>query len=163
MEQGRQALIAEGVKQEDIQIEYSVDVRYLGQAYYLNVPWSSLKQSVQDFHTRHEQRYGHALDVELELVNIRVALSEGNNELGAADKSFLSRQDQAQSEQQDKTVSLVGVDGDVPVMARDSLVTGQRLSGPVLLTEKVSTTYIMPGWSAEVDGSGNIVLERHKR
>jgi len=160
VEQGRQALIAEGVKQEDIQIEYSVDVRYLGQAYYLNVPWLSLTQSAQDFHARHEQRYGHAMDVELELVNVRVALSEGNNELASADKPFLSRQDQKQNRQQDKTASLYAVDSDMPVMARENLLTGQWFSGPVLLTEKVSTTYIMSGWQAEVDASGNILLER---
>jgi len=164
LEQGQQALIAEGVKQQDIQIEYSLDVRYLGQAYYLNVPWlsmgSSLKQSVQDFHTRHEQRYGHAMDVELELVNIRVALSEKSSELSSMDKSFLKNHDQTDNRLQEKKVKLVGIDGDVPVMARENLVTGQRLSGPVLFTEKVSTTYIMSGWQAEVDGSGNLLLNQ---
>jgi N-methylhydantoinase A/oxoprolinase/acetone carboxylase beta subunit len=38
--------------------------------------------------------------------------------------------------------------------------SGDVLSGPILLTEKVSTTYVMPGWQARLDKLGNIQLRQ---
>jgi len=166
VEQGKQALIAEGVTKDAIQIDYSIDVRYLGQAYYLNVPWqydgnsggTALQQATDNFHDLHELRYGHAMDVELELVNIRVALSEPQHDLSHTEPSFLYKQDQPSAEHQVQQVKLAGLDDDVPVMPRDSLVSEQTLIGPVLLTEKVSTTFIGKDWQATIDKNGNILL-----
>ena len=39
-EQGRQALIDEGVAMDTLETLPSVDLRYAGQSYHLNVPWS---------------------------------------------------------------------------------------------------------------------------
>jgi N-methylhydantoinase A len=97
VEQGKKALIAEGVTKDAIQIDYSIDVRYLGQAYYLNLPWTQLADAVESplllatthFHDLHELRYGHAMDVELELVNIRVALSEHQHDLSNTGTALL--------------------------------------------------------------------------
>ena len=168
VEQGKKALIAEGVTKDAIQIDYSIDVRYLGQAYYLNLPWTQLADAVESplllatthFHDLHELRYGHAMDVELELVNIRVALSEHQHDLSNTGTSFLYRQEQPEAEYQVQQVKLAGLDEDVPVMPRDSLVSKQTLVGPVLLTEKVTTTFIGKNWHCQPDAFGNLILSR---
>ena len=46
------------------------------------------------------------------------------------------------------------------VLLRHALVTGEQVKGPALLTEAQTTTVIPPGWSAEIDERGHIVLER---
>ena len=43
---------------------------------------------------------------------------------------------------------------------RASLRPGDLLDGPALVAQLDSTTVIAPGWSATVDGQGNLVLVR---
>jgi N-methylhydantoinase A len=37
---------------------------------------------------------------------------------------------------------------------------GQRIKGPALITETVATTWIAPGWECQVNGQGNLRLNR---
>ena len=154
---GRTALHAEGVSDKDIKIGYSLDLRYQGQAYYLNVDWpasdDSLQQATALFHSLHEQRYGHALDVDLELVNLRVALFCETNrpslQFNPETRRIESRE-----------VKLLGIDETVTVLERSSLKPGQEIQGPALLTEKVATTFIEKDWQATIDDDGNVLLKR---
>jgi len=59
-----------------------------------------------------------------------------------------------------KTVALAGIDGPVPVYARDSLVEKEIIPGPALITETVSTTYMASGWECVLHESGSLVLTR---
>ena len=54
--------------------------------------------------------------------------------------------------------TLYGIDKEVPILNRDELSCGEKIIGPVLITETVSTTYLAPGWSCEVDKSGCLLL-----
>jgi N-methylhydantoinase A/oxoprolinase/acetone carboxylase beta subunit len=47
----------------------------------------------------------------------------------------------------------------VPVLARASLVSGQRVVGPAVLLQPDATTWLAPGWRAEVGAWGDLVLE----
>ena len=47
----------------------------------------------------------------------------------------------------------------VPVVARASLQPGQSLVGPALIPEATGCTVLEPGWTAAVDGLGNLLLE----
>ena len=158
---GCAALIAEGAALTDIKIEYSVDLRYQGQAYYINVPWQTSEQasepasevSEQAFHKLHQQRYGHALEVELELVNIRVAVSCASEQINLS-PAPVNRQ------RSSIKVSLMGIDHPVEVIERESMVVAEEIAGPVLITEMVSTTFVDSGWSMKIDAVGNILLRR---
>lgn len=68
--QGVVELVAEGVGKSDCQSARSADLRYSGQSYTLEVPWS--RTSGTDFEVMHAARYGHALPLPVELVNVRV-------------------------------------------------------------------------------------------
>jgi len=46
------------------------------------------------------------------------------------------------------------------VYDRQVLRPGDRLSGPAMICEEIATTIVEPGWSAEVDGIGNLILRR---
>ena len=151
--QGRHELLAEGVTEDALQILRSVDVRYQGQSYYLNVPWQGSEQTARAFHDLHEQRYGHALDNPLEIVNVRVAL------FSETEKPQLeSTQTSAPTPAQ--TISLHGVDTPVQLWRRDSLGVGETIQGPALITETISTTYLAQGWQGVKDQFGNILLSR---
>lgn len=152
-EQGLTALIEEGINKKDIESKYSLDLRYKGQSYYLNIPWTDMKEAKQVFHDLHENRYGHQLDLPVELVNVRIVLRSQPEPLTF---KTLSAQQPAQVKEY---VTLYGVDGDVPIYHRDELAYQQAIQGPALITETVSTTWLAPGWMATVDEIGNLLME----
>jgi N-methylhydantoinase A/oxoprolinase/acetone carboxylase beta subunit len=57
-------------------------------------------------------------------------------------------------------VAVVGESGPVPRYDRERLAAGQRIPGPALITETVSTTWLEAGWSCRVDPVGNLLLEQ---
>ena len=151
--QGQHELLAEGVAANTLQILRSVDVRYHGQSYYLNVPWQDIAQTARAFHELHEQRYGHALDNPLEIVNVRVAL------YSEAHKPVLEPAATAPAAVT-QTIALYGVATPAELYSRDSLIVGNVIQGPALITETISTTYLAPGWQATTDQYGNLLLTR---
>ena len=150
--QGQHELIAEGVANEEIEAQRSLDLRYEGQSYYLNLPWVDISSCESAFHRLHATRYGHELDLPVELVNLRVGLTARPTPLELAP---LAAGDTVMSHDQ---VSLYGVEQAVTVLARQGLVSGQQLTGPALITETSSTTYLAPDWCCEVDLAGNLLL-----
>lgn len=68
--QGREELAAEGVAPGAVTVARGVDLRYQGQSYTLEVPWSD--GAAVAFEALHEARYGHRLALPVELVNLRV-------------------------------------------------------------------------------------------
>ena len=150
--QGQHELIAEGVASAEIEVRRSLDLRYEGQSYYLNLPWDDIRSCEAAFHRLHAVRYGHELDLPVELVNLRVGLASCPTPLVLAS---LSAGDSGSSYDQ---VSLYGVESPVTVFAREGLVSGQQLTGPALVTETISTTYLAPDWRCELDSAGNLLL-----
>lgn len=154
-QQGSAALIVEGVAEKDLVAEYSLDCRYAGQSYFLNVKWDGIEKVNAAFHQLHEKRYGHQLALAVELVNVRLALK------GQSMKMVLPRLEKSNSILQAKTrVRLYGCEYEVPVYERDELWRGAKITGPALITETVSTTYIAPDWLCEVEENGCLMLSR---
>ena len=151
---GIRELLQEDVRREEIEIVNSLDLRYLGQSYTLNVPWRNLEQAERDFHALHESRYGHRMGSAVELVNLRVALR------GPQAHIHLPEVSSAQPEEPLEWLSLPGEEQSVPRYERSRLAVGQSLSGPALITEMASTTWLGRGWSCETDASGNLILQR---
>ena len=150
---GKQELLAEGVREQDLDIVRSVDVRYQGQSYYLNVPWQGIDATTRAFHDLHEQRYGHALGNPLEIVNVRVAL------FSEAHKPVLVTE-LVPEPTSPQMIKLHGIDKPVTLYQRDNIRIGETLQGPALITETISTTYLAPGWQATKDPHGNLLLSR---
>jgi len=151
---GTQELVAEGIAVADIETDFSLDLRYQGQSYTLNLPWQGLAVTTSAFHATHEQRYGHRLAAAVELVNLRCRLQSSPpqmqlplvaNSAAAATEPLL--------------VSMAGFNAPVPVWSRSELYAGQVFAGPALVTETVATTWLPAGWHCRVDPLGNLLLE----
>jgi len=153
-ESGRQDMAEDGVDPAQVQAVFSLDLRYRGQSYTLNVPWSgSIDATIEDFSGHHQRRYGHRLPLPVELVNLRVGLS------APAARFRLAAGGQAQA-QPLRRARVYGCDSPVPVYRRDELGAGVRLQGPAIIVETVATTWLAPGWSATVDAVRNLLLDR---
>ncbi|MBA57001.1 MAG: hydantoinase [Pseudomonadales bacterium] len=151
--QGLDALKAEGVAATELQSDFSLDVRYRGQRFYLNLPWQTdLAALEESFHQQHEQRYGHRLSIPLELVNIRCHLQ------GTGPVQSLPTQDNAEPAAPRSHANLFGFEESVPVYWREDLASAQNIIGPALIAETISTTLVAPGWKAQPDAQGNLLL-----
>jgi N-methylhydantoinase A len=156
---GLDALAAEGVDAGGVTASRSLDLRYEGQSYTLTLSWEGAEATAEAFHAAHARRYGHRMEVPVELVNLRLAVHGQPHALDLAGHAGA------------RTVSAVpatrapmyGVGGQVPAWAREALVPGQALTGAGLITETVATTYLAPGWRCLVDDYGNLLLERESR
>jgi len=152
-EQGVPALMSEGMSQSDIVSTPSLDLRYQGQSYTLNLPWQGdTQQTAAAFHRGHRERYGHAMeDLEVELVNVRLQLRGPEPLLslaGPETESVASRRE----------VDTLGNASPVDVYERQGLMVGEEIIGPALITERVSTSFISEGWRCRVDASGSLLL-----
>jgi N-methylhydantoinase A len=132
----------------------SLDLRYEGQSSTLNVPWEGRARALGAFHGRHRRCFGHALDMPVELVNVRVGLS------AQLDPPELPPQRPDAPMRPLEQVAVHGCERPVPVFGRASLVPGRDLAGPVLIVEPVSTTWVKGGWVVRADPLGSLLLAR---
>jgi len=135
----------------------SLDMRYRGQGYELNIPWT--RQTVEDFHEAHRQRYGYAdktRDVELVTLRMRAAVATAVTLPAplAVDESLPAPSPLSAAE-----ATFDGVAMSASLYDREALVPGAVFSGPAVVVEYSSTTVVPPGWGCRVDGFRNLVLE----
>jgi len=163
-----QELSKAAVPQELRRLLRSADIRYLGEAYEVQVDVPAgvidevaVGQMTERFHERHERLYGYEYRGRqvCELVNLRVSA------IGLVDRPRLQAADEESPEQpsaeSSRAVHFLGTGVvETPVFRRESLAVSARLQGPAVLEEYGSTAVIPPGWQAFPDGLGNLILER---
>ena len=158
----------EGFTSDQLKVNRSIDMRYAGQSYELNIPYikvanasrAKIQRLVERFHTAHAQRFGYArTDAPAEVVNLRLTA------IGKTDKPPI------------RTVPLAGPDASKaltlqsPVIfegealstdfyRREALRPGNRIVGPAIVTEFSATTVIPPNFSAVVDVYQNLILTK---
>jgi N-methylhydantoinase A len=150
---GTAALLGEGQRREDLRAGYSLDLRYRGQSYTLNLPWEGVAATAEAFHRRHAERYGHRLDLPVELVNLRVRVRAP---APALDLSPTAPSADAGSV---RPGAAAGSDLTIAVLPRTALAGAGQLMGPAVILDPVATTWLAPGWAARLDAFGNIRLE----
>jgi N-methylhydantoinase A len=132
-------------------IERSADLRYRGQSYELNVPWSG---AVSHFHREHARIYGYALpERDVEVVTIRVRAR------AASPKPRLVRAAKLKGVAALRRIWMTGAWRRVRVWNREQL-SKTSLRGPALVLDYGSTTLVPPGWRFHLDGAGNLLIER---
>jgi N-methylhydantoinase A len=148
------ATIAAGM--EGARTEVVFELRYRGQSFELPVPGdvdSDPAELVEAFAAEHERRYGFRdSDAQVELVAIRVALSEPASEPRpqAAPDSALERGT--------RRVRFAGSWEEASVL-RGEPPAGTELEGPAVLELPESTLVLPPGWSGRVDDHGTVIAE----
>jgi len=141
-------------------VRRSVDLRYKGQSFTLNLPWNIVNVSTglnkieQAFHELHKKTYGHRLDMTVELVNLRVSLESD------APPFELPVINAHKKVSEPGFVNCYGIEEKVAVFHRDDLFSEQKIIGPALILEKVSTTLIDVGWYCVADDWGNLLLHK---
>jgi len=141
-------LVTEGFTSDKMLFVPQIDVRYVGQAYELTVPYTA--DYPQAFDKAHEERYGYTLRGRpIETVTARVQA------IGTVEKPNFPCEPVS-----DVTVQPIGGRQELTLYDRDMLFPGARFVGGALVLQLDSTTYIPVGWSAQVDTYFNLILEK---
>lgn len=158
---GKQALIEEGTADEHISYVRSADMRYMGQEYTINVsisPETPLEDIYESFHQSHKKRYGHSNKAApVEFVNLRVAAFgainkyKGSGQGNGEDSTAVAGQ---------RNAIFSGETYATDIVIRELLGKGKPVPGPVIIEEKSATTIIPPGWIAEIDDTGCLIIKR---
>ncbi len=169
---GVQELDAEGFEPAQITGEFSVDLRYVGQAYELSIPlgklsaaegeagldrlWPGAEALADSFHRAHEKTYSHSAPKEpVELINLRVAVT-GRVSKPSHRPHPSSTSDSAPVQMRTVYFPRRGF-VDTPCYRREQLSAEVQISGPAVISETVSTTLVPPGFSIRCDSYGNLI------
>ena len=141
----------------DLQYQRSVDLRYRGQGYELNV--AAAGNLSARFHGEHRRRYGyHHAGREIELVTVRLRARLRRQE---SQPKFVRRKAMRNARVAPIERGLVFFHGKTvttPVFERGDLVAPRSMRGPAVITEYSATTVIPPGKRFWVDAAENLVI-----
>ncbi|MCH7985968.1 MAG: hydantoinase/oxoprolinase family protein [Acidobacteria bacterium] len=154
----RTELRQEGFGRQTQRLQRQLDLRYRGQAYELTLPYR--RNFTRAFHRAHERRYGYADPTRaIEIVNVRLRA------VGVTRKPALRRAPAGGSSPRAAWLkrALVWFAGRrlaTDFYVRERLRPGNRLRGPAIVAEYSATTVVPPGWKAQVDAYGNLLMIR---
>ncbi|HEU4415187.1 MAG TPA: hydantoinase/oxoprolinase family protein, partial [Candidatus Angelobacter sp.] len=135
--------------------EPSCDVRYRGQGYELNLPYSA--DVLARFHAEHKRRYGYSTpDRDIEIVTVRMRgrvpspekLSRIHIPAGAGKLQPAS-----------STVYFDGKRQQTRILPRDLIEAGKSYRGPAIITEYSATIVVPPGFSFHADKAKSLLVE----
>jgi N-methylhydantoinase A len=161
----RALLDSEGVAPSDMKFKRSLDMRYRGQEYFINVALpddlSSTTELKPLFDEQYERTYGHKNLAEgVETVNLRV---QGTGTLGKKENvieaPLAAEMDGARQPLHRRTI-FEGEPLDTLFIARSRIPEGEVIEGPAIVEETSATTVIPPGFQVSLDPFGNLRIER---
>jgi len=135
----------------------SIDIRYRGQGYELNVPYT--RGLLAAFRREHERRYGYCYPGrEVELVTLRVRATMKSSVSGRS--LALSAETGAGSCTPRRAPVILGGRGvSSAIWTREGLPLNRKLSGPAVITEYSATTVVPRGMSFRREPSGNLLIQ----
>ena len=157
----------EGFASHELKIDRSLDMRYEGQSYELNIPCFTTEHTpsneivetlVAKFHTAHELRFGYArTDAPVEAVNLRLTAT-GETDNPPIQSVPLADTDASEALTVQNPVIFEGEVLPTNFYRREALRPGNRIAGPAIVIEFSATTVIPPNFSAVVDVCQNLIL-----
>ena len=151
---------------EGTSIYYSLDARYKGQAYEIELPisisWLDQQgfQEIKDaFHQIHQKQYGHSdPKTSIEIINLRVRI------IGHTPKpefrESLKDETTVPAVTSNRKIMIKGKEYVAGIYLRTDLAYGQRVAGPAIVEQDDTTVVILPDWFGEIDAAGNLIIAR---
>ena len=156
-QRGTADVLAEGTSPEDVQLEHSLDMRYCGQSYELNIPFTP--PFLDTFHQQHQATYGYAKpEANIEIVNLRLR-AIGKSTPPPLHSQSLGNPDPQQAYLDTRPVVFYQEPIPTSFYRAEALRPGNQLQGPTVVVRSDTTILISPGDQAWVDGLENIIIE----
>lgn len=163
----KRALISEGGSSDTMILQRSCDMRYVGQAYEVNIPFSAHSGPIDArtigelcslFHNDHRKRFGHSAEEEpVEFVCFRVL-----GILPVREIAFPSKEDSQEDPLKGHRRVYFGRDSgfvNCPIYERERMNRGYGVAGPAVIEDPATTIVLYPKHEATVDSIGNLLLK----
>lgn len=149
-----------------VHFKRTADVRYRGQGYELNIPFTG--KLLADFHREHQRRYGYAdamRRVEIVTVRLRATVKSPSENVGpsyragtACPKKPTGRAKIGKPSFFKTPVLFDGKKHSASFYFRDSIHVGKEYRGPAVITEYSATTVVPAGNRFYLDSAGNLII-----
>jgi N-methylhydantoinase A/oxoprolinase/acetone carboxylase beta subunit len=163
-ELARAEMAEDGFSPQEVTIEPQLDLRYLGQSNELSVPyhWDAFNKYsyLNEFHRQHRQLFSYCHQHRpVEIVNLRIRAVARAPKIRL--KSFASCPEIPKAARLRKQWLYHRKEKfKVEVFNRSELLAGNLISGPALIVDAESTTFLPPGYQALIDSYLNLVISR---
>jgi N-methylhydantoinase A len=148
----------------DLVYTHTLDMRFVGQAFEVGVEIPAdrldrldaayLSELFADAHHR-TFMHGATLDRPVEIVTLRVGATLPIGTIPKLDRERLAPQAPEQARIFHGEAWL-----DCERHTAEALTTGQKIVGPAVIEGHTATTWVAPGWTAELDPADNLILRR---
>ena len=160
MATGRTWIAGEGSNLGDPVFAVTADLHYEGEAFDINVPAPADGSRIdvaalcEAFHQQHERQYGFRdPDSPIEIVTLRLRVTANLPRVPTS--TTVGTAEAVPVEQRQ-----VWHDGGylpAAVYNRRLLAAGQKVDGPAVLEQEDTTTWLLPGWTVEVEANGTLI------
>jgi 5-oxoprolinase (ATP-hydrolysing) len=160
-EDAERQLRKQGVADGDMESFDRLHLKYQGTDTALVVDLAEHETMRAAFASQHLERYGFTM-LDRELV-LETASSEviGRTFDPGGMTNGTPGQMEASAPRSVMPVYFSGTDHETPFFDRDTLIEGQVIDGPAIITDAVATTVVEPGWRATRRSGGELVLQRY--
>ena len=166
--QAHEWLTSQGLRAEELRIQTTLDMRYKGQNYELEVrdcypiDKEGLNQAIAEFHRVHKRAYGYDRPGRpVEVVNVRITIRCPTcHESGIVRVGYPHHPKSVERKSSIRSVLFDGEQAFVKtsVLWRQSLGPEERVRGPAIIESVDSTVVIPPDAQGAVDHLGNLVI-----
>lgn len=155
----------EGFPSENIQMFPFLDLRYTGQSYEITLPYrpstSKPFSFLPDFHKAHKKLYSyHHAGRLVEIVNLRLKSIGTTEKIRLKKRQMQKEMPPKQARAKKQIIYYGGNKHTASIYLRENLEPGNTIPGPALVMDRESTTFLPPGYSLQVDGLLNLIMEK---
>lgn len=162
--EGSAALAEAGLRIEEARFGFAADMRYVGQQSEVSVVFDADPRTISDparlraaFEAEYEKVYALKLDdMPVEVVSWRV-IAQGRPPAREAKVAFPAEWARPK---RTRPVHLGEGPVEVPVYDRSAFAPGQTVEGPVIVEERETTIFVLPGWRLELHDSGSLIARK---
>jgi N-methylhydantoinase A len=165
IQKGTAWLQEEDIASQDRRLTYSVDMRYEQQGFEITVEAGPSLigdgdpgEAIALFHQIHEKQYGVRFQVPVELIALRVTATGTTPPMRNEPEANSVAATLAEALIEPRPCYFDGRWIDTPNYDRNRLPKRTRIEGPAIIVQYDTTTVLLPGHWAEVDGLGNILM-----
>ncbi len=157
VDQGTTEIKNEGIQSDQIEILCSLDIRYVGQSYELNLPYS--EDFISDFYNAHKFSYGYSYaDRAIEIVNLRVR-AIGKVTTISLPVISTKENNNSPSPIEYRQVEMSEGSSTLAVFDYEQLTPGTVLAGPALIVSSDTTILINRNDIIKVDNYQNLLID----
>ncbi len=166
--QGRDVVLASGVRNEDIRFSYTVDMRHVGQGHEISVSLPEgnpgepgfLDRLLQRFHDAYIKLYGRNVSgTDAEVITWRIRASGPKGVVSVS--SMRGESKAVRNPRKGSRPVFFAEQGqfvDTPVYDHYALAPGVAVQGPAIIEQRESTVVVGPKASASLDAQFNLIM-----